>query len=675
MHIGYRRDIDGLRSIAVGSVVLFHAGFSSLSGGFVGVDIFFVISGYLISAGLFKDAEGPGISIARFYERRIRRIMPAYGAVIVAALVAGAFVLLPSELVELGKSALAATLFVANLYFWTGAGYFSGDPLSHPMLHLWSLAVEEQFYIVWPVALLVLARLRLMGWRVPIILAGIVATLAASELMLGYSAKTAFYMAPLRAWELLLGALLACGNWPRLKAAWMAHGLGALALALMLVPVFTYTEASRFPGLSAVPPCLGAALVIYRDERYPSFLARILAMKLPVFIGMISYSLYIWHWPILSFVWYVDGALPTGPGALLLVGLMVGVAALSWRFIEQPFRVSRSKPAASSGWAARAVATTGSTLAFGGAILAVLAMATGGLVLARGLPGRLPLEAARVDSLVREPYETALGCVFTDSVPTDAGQRCFAKADRLPGPKVLLWGDSFAAQHIKTIERRFQTPQQAVISIVATGCSPLPGSTQYFGKGRADARCQRMNAAMFEALQHRQDLRGVIIGGRWSNLYGLNAPGGAFDPTARYLTDPGHRTKTLANSLAVMESSLDRTVTMLEQRQIPVALLREPPRYAGAVQPCIARALWRGQPTDRCAITTVEEDSFRGPINAVFARLQSRHPHLIVFDPTPNLCSMGRCSGYHDEILITRDPEHLTRQGSEIAMTGFELFQ
>jgi peptidoglycan/LPS O-acetylase OafA/YrhL len=381
MHIGYRRDIDGLRFIAVSSVVLFHAGLETMSGGFVGVDIFFVISGYLITCGLFKDADGQGISIARFYERRIKRIIPAYAAVIVATMLAGLFVLLPSQLADLGKSALAATLFVANIHFWTGAGYFAGDPLSHPLLHLWSLAVEEQFYIVWPVFVLLLYRMGLARWRVPLILAGIAVTLVASQLMLGYSAKTAFYMAPLRAWELLVGALLACGHWPRLKAGWMAHAIGALALALILVPMFTYTEASQFPGCAAAP-CLGAALAIYRDERYPSFLARALSLRLPVFIGTISYSLYIWHWPILSLVWIAHGGQPSVPVRILLVAVMIGVATLSWRYIERPFRTGAPpagrQDSARIGLAARAVAGTGRTLAFGGGVLACLALLTGG---------------------------------------------------------------------------------------------------------------------------------------------------------------------------------------------------------------------------------------------------------------------------------------------------------
>lgn len=198
-HLGYRRDIDGLRSIAVMSVVLFHSGFQVLSGGFLGVDIFFVISGYLISAGLFKEGEAGKISIARFYERRVRRIVPAYGVVVVATLIASASILLPSTYAELGESAVAASLFVANIHFWKGAGYFAGAPISYPLLHMWSLAVEEQFYVVWPLALLLLYKFKLQRWRTALIVAGILATLLATELMLGYSPKTAFYMAPLRA--------------------------------------------------------------------------------------------------------------------------------------------------------------------------------------------------------------------------------------------------------------------------------------------------------------------------------------------------------------------------------------------------------------------------------------------------------------------------------------------
>jgi hypothetical protein len=298
----------------------------------------------------------------------------------------------------------------------------------------------------------------------------------------------------------------------------------------------------------------------------------------------------------------------------------------------------------------------------------------GGLVATHGLPERLPVQAARLDALARLPYVTDNGCVFAETVPRDAGSRCFAQADRIAGPKVVLWGDSFAGQHIPTIEHHFRTAEESVVSVVATGCSPLPGANQYFGKGRADYRCQRMNRMIFDQLQHRRDIRGVILVGRWSNLYGLQAPGGLFDPNARFLTDAGHRRYSLANSLAVMEASLDRTITMLRARHCGGRAARTAALYRG--HPALRRprpVVWRLP--DRCTIATREEDRFRAPINAVFTRLANRHPDITIFDPTPNLCTAERCSGFRNGILITQDIEHLTPKGSEIALRGLSLFQ
>lgn len=671
MQITYRRDIDGLRAVAVGGVVLYHAGWSAIPGGFVGVDIFFVISGYLISAGLFADAGTRGISITRFYERRIRRILPAYVAVIFAALVASLVLLLPSEVIDLAKSAVSATLFAANIHFWFGTGYFSGNPLSHPLLHLWSLAVEEQFYIVWPLCVMAIYSLRVQ-WRVAIVASGIVISLVAAEVMLGYSAKTSFYMAPLRAWELLLGAIVACRPTVSLPRLWMVHVLGAAAALLMIAPMLLLNEASRFPGLSAVAPCVGAALVILHDPRRPSFLSELLSARLPVYLGMISYSLYMWHWPILSFVWYAHGSLPQGLPAVVLVAVIVAVAALSWRFIEQPFRV-RPAVAGRVDHASPPRMASGKTLAAGGAVILLLLVSTAAVVVFQGFPQRLPPKAARLDAEHLEPYETQNGCVFTENVPSDAGDRCFAVANHQAGIKVVLWGDSFAAQHIKTIEKRFSTPEQHVVSIVATGCSPLPDTTQYFGKGRADVRCTRMNAAIFGQLLKRTDVRTVIMSGRWSNLYGLAVPGNVFDPTSRYVTDAAHPGRSLLESLETTEASLDRTITALRHRGIAVVILREPPRFAQDVQPCVARALWHGRLIDNCAVSASLQTRFRAPINAMLTRIQARHPDILVYDPSTILCHSGVCPGYANGILLTRDSEHLTRIGSELSLTGLSL--
>lgn len=448
---GYRRDIDGLRSIAIGSVVLYHAGFQAFSGGFVGVDIFFVISGFLITSGLLKDAAGGGISIARFYVRRIRRIVPAYLAVVVACLIVGAFLLLPSEYLALGRSALATSLFVANIHSWSETGYFSGSAISHPLLHMWSLAVEEQYYLIWPVVLMAFFWLQgraglSAAWLPRLIVVAIVLSLGASEVMLGYSAKTAFYMAPFRAWELLLGSLLASVRWPRLPGPWAAHAIGALALALMIVPILMLTEASRFPGFSALAPCLGALLILYRDDRYPSFVAKLLSLRIPVFLGLISYSLYLWHWPVLSFYWYATRSDPSPAWALALVVLMLVLATVSWRYIERPFRVASAKVAGDAAPGipvAKKAAGEGErhVLLLGVGGLAIAAAAAMVVLLGHGFPARLPPAAARVDAMAREPYVSRHGCVLTDDLPADPARSCFAAADRLPGPKIILWGD------------------------------------------------------------------------------------------------------------------------------------------------------------------------------------------------------------------------------------------
>jgi peptidoglycan/LPS O-acetylase OafA/YrhL len=677
---GYRKDIDGLRSIAIGSVVLYHAGFNQFSGGFAGVDIFFVISGFLITSGLIHDAAGHGIAISRFYVHRIRRIIPAYLGVIFTSLVVGAFVLLPSEYSALGHSALATTLFVGNIHAWSETGYFSGSAISFPLLHMWSLAVEEQYYLVWPLVVAGFFWLRRraglsMAWLLGAIVLAIVLSLAATEAMLSYSPKTSFYMAPFRAWELLLGSLLACVRWPRLRGQWAAEGIGGLGLLFMLLPIVVLSEGSRFPGLAALPACLGTLLILYRDDRYPSFAARLLSHRLPVFIGLISYSLYLWHWPVLSFYWYIARHDPSPATAIGLIVLMLGLATASWRYIEQPFRLHRqiaSDPGEDIAEPSRARPRRDArVLLLGAGGLGAAAAVALVVVTEQGFPARLPPPAARVDAMGREPYVSRYGCVVLDDVLEDPAVPCFGKADSLRGRKVVLWGDSFAGQHVYTIENALDRPDRHVVSVVATGCMPLPGVEQYFGKGRKDERCGRFNEAVFAHLLRRSDIGSVIIAGRWSNLYGLQKTASVFDPTARFLLDAQHRNRSAQSSLEVMELALDRTIRALLQRGIKVTVLREPPIYPVNEKDCTALALWSGEPVQSsCGMTEDLARSKRKPIDGVFARVHRRNSGFAVYSQLEELCPAGYCRGYKNGALLTRDTEHLTRAGSSIALSS-----
>ncbi|MGH6971391.1 MAG: acyltransferase family protein, partial [Caulobacteraceae bacterium] len=340
--MAYRPDIDGLRAVAVLAVVLYHAGLRVTSGGFVGVDVFFVISGYVISKSLLGDIDGGRFSISGFYERRVRRIFPALFATMIASWVAAMALLLPSYLVDYSRSLAAAAAFASNFYFWKSSGYFANGATLRPLLHTWSLSVEEQFYIFAPLTLFLVARYFRKRWVLvlaPVALASLALSIVATRI--GPTAN--FFLLPTRAWELILGALLALGDPPSLKASWAREVLAALGLALIAYAIFAYSPATPFPGLAALPPCLGAAMLIYVGASGGSLATRFLALPPMVAVGLISYSLYLVHWPIVSFLTYWQLRAPGPDEAPAILAVSLALAALSWRFVEQPFRQARRR--------------------------------------------------------------------------------------------------------------------------------------------------------------------------------------------------------------------------------------------------------------------------------------------------------------------------------------------
>src|SRR5271170_3095038 len=295
----YRPEIDGLRALAILPVLLFHYRVSPFRGGFVGVDVFFVISGYLITQLIEAERREGRFSIARFYERRVRRIFPALFVMLTAATIAAAFILFPVDLVRYANSLLATAGFAANFEFWREAGYFDVAAAEKPLLHLWSIAVEEQFYLVFP-ALLLLFQSR----RVAITLAIFVLSFAFAVWGVIHAPSAAFYLLPGRAWELMLGALLALHAVPFIERRWIREALAVTGIALIAIAVFGYSKDTPFPGAAALLPCLGAALVIYSSVPGITSASAVLSLPPLVFVGRISYSLYLWHWPLYVFARY-----------------------------------------------------------------------------------------------------------------------------------------------------------------------------------------------------------------------------------------------------------------------------------------------------------------------------------------------------------------------------------
>jgi peptidoglycan/LPS O-acetylase OafA/YrhL len=330
----YRAEIDGLRAVAVISVILFHAGFSLLSGGYVGVDVFFVISGYLITTIVLDDIESKNFSLSQFYDRRARRILPALICVVAVSTIVAYYTLMPSDLVAFGKSVISIPLFISNILFWSERGYFGAATELKPLVHTWSLAVEEQFYLVFPP--LVFFILKYFKRRLLLIICASLATsLVLSWYLTRIHFETAFFLPFARAWELLVGAVVSI--WRRKNPISASQYNGAMSLAglvLIFYSLVFFTSDTAFPGVAAVIPVAGTALILWSSSD-GNWTHKLLSQKPLTYVGLASYSLYLWHQPTFAFMrqfgleknWMVIG-----------IFISALLATVSYHFVEKPFR-------------------------------------------------------------------------------------------------------------------------------------------------------------------------------------------------------------------------------------------------------------------------------------------------------------------------------------------------
>ena len=337
--MNYRSEIDGLRAVAVIPVVLFHAGSSTFGGGYVGVDVFFVISGYLITSILISDLENDRFSILRFYERRARRILPALFVVMLACLPFAWALMLPSELKDFSDSLIATSIFSSNFLFWQESGYFAHNSELKPLLHTWSLAIEEQYYVVFPIALFIVWR---FGRKFVFftILCFALLSLSLSQLAVQKYPEASFYLLPTRAWELLAGSL--CAMLTFNKQPFRSDFFAVAGLSLIFFAVLAFDERTPFPSVYTLVPVAGTCLVVLFATS-GSLVARLLSIRLIVGIGLISYSAYLWHQPLFAFSRLGSSDAPNLATMMFLVSISFGLAVLTWRYVEQPFR-QQSKP-------------------------------------------------------------------------------------------------------------------------------------------------------------------------------------------------------------------------------------------------------------------------------------------------------------------------------------------
>lgn len=635
----YRPDIDGLRAVAVVAVLLYHVGFGAIPGGFVGVDIFFVISGFLITKIIHDQCAQGRFSYVEFYRRRALRILPALIVVLLFVLVVGSRVLPPSDYLGTGKAAVAASTFVSNFYFWRVGGYFDTELKLNPLLHTWSLAVEEHFYLFLPLLFLFAWR---FGRRVVqgAIALALLVSLVMSAIFVHRYGDEVFYFSPFRAWELAVGSILAVCQIPAIRRRALREFVAVVSLMMLVVPCLLYGKTTVFPGLSAIPPVLGTALLIHIGSGGGSVVTRALSTKVFLFFGVISYSLYLWHWPLVVFAKFAlgwDGQ--GGSVGWILVPLSVLAAFLSWRFVEQPFR----EHAATGGMKRWRLPT----LAAGSA----MTLALGAVLIAdSGLPERFGSVVRQLDQerMTSIPFIECDGRAIANASPRDW---CVIGATReASDAKVLIWGDSHALAWAPAFEKALKNAGLTAIFVPVSSCPPMFGVSS-----KTESRCSDQSQNVQFYLAQAPDIELVVLSSSWAPY---------FDDGGMYkLADSKGSEK---NSI-VSSRSLVATVDELVDDGHSVLVLGPVP----------------GAPADVPLVRIIHEingvplpsprqgPAFRKVNAALFSSLDriSSKPRTTVVDVLPWFCRGQNCDYVFNGQSRYRDSHHLSVAGA-LAFSG-----
>lgn len=634
--LSYRADIDGLRAIAVLAVVLFHAEIPPFSGGFVGVDVFFVISGYLITGLILKDTEAGRFTVGRFYERRIRRIFPALFAMLFVALIAGSFVLLPDDFFDLGNTAIGATFFAANFVFAKELGYFGSSAELSPLLHTWSLAVEEQFYIVYPLLVMLLVRRWDRGLG-PVLWLLLLASLGYSIWAVEAAPRAAFFLFPSRAWELLLGAVIAAGAIPRINGR-IAREVCALGgLGLIGWAVFGFAETTPFPGAAALIPAAGTALIVATGAS--TVTGRGLAWQPLVFVGLISYSLYLWHWPMLVMARQVlvTTSLPVEATVGVLLASVV-LAVVSWRSVEQPFRRGRFRA-----WP-RAMVFRAASGAMGLGLVA-------GLIVTwtDGLPGRLPPEVLAI-AAVRDDYSVEARTCMADALAGASAGLCDLGADD-GGHSFLYWGDSHAGALLPGLDAAARRAGRRGLFAGNSACPPLLGIDPKIPDALG---CRAFNDTILARALADDSLRTVVLAARWA-IYAEGTRYGLETGAPIALDDGSDR-----SNRAVFSDGLGRLLTALKTGGKDVVIVGPVPEVGRDVPIILAKTLLGGATSASVALAPSRADFERRQafvMPTLTALAESSGARLVW--PHEALCDEAVCAVEKLGQPLYRDDDHI----------------
>ena len=648
----YRHDIEGLRALAVTPVILYHAHLFC-PGGFVGVDVFFVISGYLITKIVQGEYERGRFTFIYFYHRRIRRIFPALFVMFAISSALACVLLLPDELLNYGKSLMASAAFASNIFFRSQIDYFAAASAEKPLLHVWSLAVEEQFYIFWPLILVAMNIFVKEKTKTLVLVAMLVASLGYSEFLAHHTPKAAFFMMPSRAWELLFGALLATS----IKSSWLeqmprhaADLASIVGILLICVAIVAFDSITPFPGLAALAPCVGAALVIGAGEYGPTLGGRLLSLSPFTSTGRISYSLYLWHWPILVFAsFYLERDLSLDEKGWL-ISLIIVVACLSWRFVEEPFRNFRIAARGDSAWVTGGVAA-GFVVASAGALF----------VFNDGFPSRF---GTRIHEIARVRSEAvafqASPCLARRaSLPPIEG--CLlGQASRGASYDVVLWGDSHAAQLAPALATLGQRMGFTAREITKAGCAPLPG-VRFFPEDEMRLECPDFNKAAMEAILNNRP--GIVIFAAWWDAYAAG----------RLLVAVGSARPSVAQSHQTFITTIKDTVHALTHAGHRVIVVAQAPTPNGNPINCIERARLIGQKASDCPATSAVVAEAASRVKNLLRPALETEPAAQLVAPFEQLCDAQVCRIFTEQgDFVYMDNVHLSAAGAQLVGVSLE---
>ncbi|HEX4203109.1 MAG TPA: acyltransferase family protein [Ktedonobacteraceae bacterium] len=653
----YRSDIDGLRAVAITSVVLYHAGVPFLTGGFTGVDVFFVISGYLIGGHIFAELRARKFSFLSFYRRRAKRILPAFYLVMSFTLVEAMLLLSPAEAGRYAKGAISAALSVSNIYFLKSAGYFQSANEMNPLLMTWSLGVEEQFYMIIPLVMVFLARTR-RGLILPAMIVVCVLSFLFAWSKLGTHPDMVFYLLPARAWELGVGVMLAVTELLLERkisdSAW-TNVFSVGGMVLILAPMYFYTSATPFPGLAALPSVLGSALVIAFPTGWIN--RRVLSLTPFTSIGQISYSWYLWHWPMLAFLRVASGGGLPPLAAAFAVLASLAAAATSFRYIEQPYRRSTREPV---------------PLLLRYAGLTVVFVGVFGLIWkGHGLPERYP-------ALAQEKEAQSDPCLADYGVDKpNLTSRCYASSD--PRPSIVLWGDSHSAALAPALQQIVNRAGYNFIQLSKASCLPLHGVAKFVPQHPLVVEeCMLFNDRVLPLIASDPRIKAVVLAGRWGEPFQTanNNPlvkdlASAREPYNSEMIQ-GRFTQSLFDTVSYLQKSGKRVVLVSD---VPNYDFDPSLRFMTSRIPFrrdIAKLIGEN-PTHQ----TSGPDSYAAGNSLSIGFLYQarlRYPEVIVVDLKSQFCDPSdQCTYANKDQLFYSDGQHVTPEGARFALRAYHI--